>query len=75
MHWTQPSRDITLRRMEDQFVITCPYCGETVEIYLEPDVEGNFVQDCEVCCNPWAISVRNDGEEREIKIARTDGGE
>ena len=23
--------------MDDQFVVTCPYCGEEVEIYLEPD--------------------------------------
>ena len=41
----------------DQFIIVCPYCGESVEVYLEPDVEGNLVQDCEVCCNPWDINV------------------
>ena len=38
--------------MDDHFFVTCPYCGEETEIYVEPDVRGSFVQDCEVCCNP-----------------------
>ena len=36
----------------DEFVVTCPYCGEEVVIHVEEDVRGSFVQDCEVCCNP-----------------------
>ncbi|PZN79918.1 MAG: CPXCG motif-containing cysteine-rich protein [Candidatus Methylumidiphilus alinenensis] len=59
--------------MQDQFIIICPYCGESVEIYLEPDVEGNLVQDCEVCCNPWEVNVWTDGEDRHIDVSRTDG--
>jgi len=43
--------------MEDSFQVTCPYCGETVELFLESDVEGSLVQDCEVCCNPWQVQV------------------
>lgn len=43
--------------MDDTFPVTCPYCGEEVEIYVEPDVRGTFVQDCEVCCNPWLLTV------------------
>ena len=39
-----------------QFQVTCPYCGETV-VFLESDVEGSLVQDCEVCCNPWQVQV------------------
>ncbi len=61
--------------MQDQFVITCPYCGTDVEIYLEPDVDGNMVQDCEVCCNPWQLHVWNDGEERRIRVSRADGAD
>ena len=30
--------------MDSEFVVTCPYCGEAVEIYLEPDVRGTLVQ-------------------------------
>ena len=61
--------------MDDVFVVMCPYCGEQVEIYLEPDVGGSFVQDCEVCCNPWRVRVSGLGEEREVDITRADGSE
>jgi len=61
--------------MDDYFVVTCPYCGEDVEIYLEPDVEGSFVQDCEVCCNPWRVRVSGRNEERQVDVARDDGAD
>lgn len=61
--------------MQDQFIITCPYCGETVELYLEPDIEGDLVQDCEVCCNPWQLSVWTDDEDRHVEVSRADGTE
>ena len=58
-----------------EFLVTCPYCGEHVEIYVEPNVTGSFVQACEVCCNPWSVRVFGDGEDREVDIARADGSE
>ena len=61
--------------MSDEFEVTCPYCGEPVEIYLEPDVSGTFVQDCEVCCNPWRVHVSGTGEDRYVEVARADGSE
>ena len=60
--------------MESQFLVTCPYCGEEVEIYLEPDVRGRLVQDCEVCCNPWDVRVVFDQGERYVEVTRADGG-
>lgn len=61
--------------MDDHFVVSCPYCGEEVEIYLEPDIGSEWVQDCEVCCNPWLVRVFRDGDERTIEVARADGSE
>ena len=61
--------------MADEFFVTCPYCGEQVEIYIEPDVRGSFVQDCEVCCNPWLVRVTYDGGERYLDVRRGDGSE
>ncbi len=61
--------------MDDSVVVVCPYCGENVEIYVEPDVTGTFIQDCEVCCNPWRVSVSGRGEDRAIEVARADGSE
>lgn len=60
---------------DDTFSVTCPYCGEPGEIYVEPDVRGQFVQDCEVCCNPWLITVAHDGEDRWLDVSRGDGSE
>src|ERR1051325_10967953 len=63
-------------RMDDHFVVTCPYCGEGIEIYVEPDVHGTFVQDCEVCCNPWRVRVVSDDDpDRHIEVSRADGSE
>lgn len=47
---------------DDVCSVTCPYCFESMEIWLDPDSRGNMVQDCEVCCNPWEIFVSRDEE-------------
>ena len=59
--------------MDDTFPVICPYCGEAIEIYIEPDVRGSFVQDCEVCCNPWRVRVSIEDGERWVDVARDDG--
>lgn len=60
---------------EDSFSVVCPYCGEQLEIYIEPDVRGTFVQDCEVCCNPWRVRVTGSRERRAVQVMRADGSE
>ncbi len=60
---------------DDNFLVTCPYCGEDVEIFIEADIRGTFVQDCEVCCNPWQLRVSIDGEDRYLEVTRADGSE
>jgi hypothetical protein len=61
--------------VDDQFFVTCPYCGEQVEICVEPEVKGSFVQDCEVCCNPWRVRVIGRGDDRYVEVGRADGSE
>lgn len=61
--------------MTEHFDVECPYCGEQLEIYVEPDVRGGFVQDCEVCCNPWSVRVHDDEDGRVVEIGRADGSE
>jgi hypothetical protein len=61
--------------VEDTYSVTCPYCGEEVEIWIEPDVTGSFVQDCEICCNPWLVRVTDGEEERSVTIGRADGSD
>ena len=40
-------------------VVACPYCGEAVEITLDPGSGSyqEYVEDCEVCCRPWQVTV------------------
>jgi hypothetical protein len=61
--------------MNEEFLVVCPYCGEQTEIFVERDVRGSFVQDCEVCCNPWRIRVFSSGDDRSIEVWRDDGSE
>jgi hypothetical protein len=55
--------------------VKCPYCGETVEIALDPGggAEQEYVEDCQVCCRPWAVRVRyNDGGTAEVEVEASD---
>lgn len=54
------------------FLVVCPYCGETVELLVESDLLGETVHDCEVCCNPWRLTVSRDGDDRRVEAARLD---
>ncbi len=39
--------------------IQCPYCGEMIQIVVDCSESGqDYVEDCEVCCRPIAITVR-----------------
>lgn len=40
--------------------VYCPYCNEPVEISLDAGSGGTqeYVEDCQVCCQPWTVSVR-----------------
>ena len=58
--------------VDTHFSITCPYCGEVVDLYFEEDVQGSMVQDCEVCCRPWTVRVERDGSERQVTVAPAD---
>ena len=45
---------------DDSIEVTCPYCRESVTIFVDPGggTVQEYVEDCEVCCNPWNVSVR-----------------
>lgn len=44
--------------------VFCPHCGELVEIALDPagGAAQEYVEDCEVCCQPWSVRVRYHGD-------------
>ena len=40
--------------------VICPYCGEQNVIALDPGSgdRQEYVEDCQVCCQPWRVRVR-----------------
>ncbi len=56
--------------------VSCPYCGEAVEITLDPGggTHQDYVEDCEVCCQPWRVSVQY-GLDGEAQVEVTALGE
>jgi hypothetical protein len=49
--------------------VECPFCGERVEIFLDPESRGQMVRDCDVCCNPWLLTVGWDAEgQPEVQV-------
>lgn len=47
---------------QTEATVVCPYCAEEVEISIDPDggPAQTYVEDCEVCCQPWRLSVNYD---------------
>lgn len=58
--------------MSDVALVRCPYCFEELELYVDPETRGSFVQDCDVCCRPWQVHVTRDEETGEplVQLAR-----
>ena len=45
------------RMIEHPF--TCPHCWETITMLLDDSVlEQDYIEDCEVCCNPIHVHVK-----------------
>lgn len=45
--------------------ISCPYCGESLEVLLDAsDLDEEYIEDCQVCCKPitFLVSEDTDGE-------------
>ena len=45
-------------------VVLCPYCAQAVQLTLDPGggASQDYVEDCEVCCQPWRVRVRYDAD-------------
>ena len=43
--------------------VYCPYCGESIEVLLDPeDVGLDYIEDCQVCCRPIIMNVAVDAD-------------
>jgi hypothetical protein len=81
-----PGDDFEDDDLEDEFplgdgtaetgaTVICPYCAAAVEIVLDPGSGSaqEYVEDCEVCCQPWRVTVQYDaGGQATVSIATLD---
>ncbi|MGH7562997.1 MAG: CPXCG motif-containing cysteine-rich protein [Gemmatimonadota bacterium] len=63
-------------RTTNSSTLSCPYCGEKNELFLEPD-QGRgaqeFIEECETCGRTYALTVDYDADgEPSIHAERTD---
>lgn len=54
--------------------VTCPWCGEPNRIAVDPSGGAlqRYVEDCQVCCQPWQVSVRLDDDEAIVELKTLD---
>ena len=53
--------------------VNCPYCGERVEVDVEPLEETqSLIQDCSVCCRPMQLEATVREEGIEVIASRSD---
>jgi hypothetical protein len=60
---------------DTEAIACCPYCGEESVIAVDPGsgATQHYVEDCQVCCSPWQVTVRFDGQgHASITLTRDD---
>jgi len=59
--WLQNNSSLNIENQMDLLKavpIHCPYCGEVIELLVDCSVpRQEYVEDCDVCCKPIAVSV------------------
>ena len=50
--------------MQEEARITCPFCWEVLTILVDLSIdEQDYIEDCQVCCQPIRITYRSDNGE------------
>ena len=54
--------------------IYCPYCGEGIEVLVDPgDAGTTYVEDCQVCCRPIVLApLLDDAGELTLYVKNED---
>jgi len=54
--------------------VSCPYCGERIQVLLDPSVpHQNYIEDCQVCCRPIIFDVTVDLDDETSVFVRSEG--
>ena len=61
--------------MLDEITITCPYCGEAIDVLVDYSSGSlDYYEDCSVCCQPilFSVSAAEPDKSPEITVKRDD---
>jgi transcription elongation factor Elf1 len=48
----------------NEYFFQCPYCWEQISMLLDLSQNNqNYIEDCEVCCNPIQVSIVSENQE------------
>ncbi|PKM10767.1 MAG: CPXCG motif-containing cysteine-rich protein [Gammaproteobacteria bacterium HGW-Gammaproteobacteria-10] len=58
----------------DETAVQCPYCGETIQIFLDSSAGSQeYYEDCSVCCAPIFFRItETDDEFLQVEAKRED---
>ncbi|WP_425459959.1 CPXCG motif-containing cysteine-rich protein [Hydrocarboniclastica marina] len=55
--------------MQDLVVAGCPYCGERLELLIDPSGGSQeYTEDCQVCCQPMVVRVTYSQTETDTEV-------
>jgi hypothetical protein len=62
-----------MRNSLESALVTCPYCGETIDLLIDCSLEQQeYIEDCSVCCRPITVNVDCSREPPAILARRDD---
>ncbi|WP_431159305.1 CPXCG motif-containing cysteine-rich protein [Winogradskyella poriferorum] len=48
----------------DEYFFQCPYCWEQISMLIDTSQSRqNYIEDCEICCNPIQVDVTCEDQE------------
>jgi len=48
----------------NEYLFQCPYCWEQISMLIDTSQNHQqYIEDCEICCNPIQISVTTENQE------------
>lgn len=59
--------------MPDFVSVDCPYCGEAIELVVDPSAgSASYVEDCPVCCRPMQVTAVVDDGTVSVRVRTGD---
>lgn len=65
----EPGQEAGSQALERFIDIACPYCAEQISVRVDLSAgPQNYVEDCQVCCQPIALSVPLPEDDQSLAV-------